>query len=227
MTISNILPFGVVSVEQEEGFNGALSSEEEKVLGLVVPKRRGEFTAGRTCARSALERLGTPVASLLRGTKGEPLWPSGVVGSITHCEGYCAAAVAYQEKFVGIGIDAEVNEPLPDGTLELVARPEELERLGEPPGGTLCWDRLLFSIKESVYKTWYPLTKSWLGFEEASVTIDPDSKSFQVELLISNYPEVLTHLRGRYLVVGRHIFTAIALVRGASSRDLQESVFRG
>jgi 4'-phosphopantetheinyl transferase EntD len=227
MTISNLLPFGVVSVQQEEGFSGSLSPEEEKALGGVVLKRRMEFTAGRTCARSALERLGTPVSSLLRGPAREPLWPSGVVGSITHCEGYCAAAVSYQERFAGIGIDAEVNEPLPEGTLELVARPEELERLGRLPAGSLCWDRLLFSIKESVYKTWYPLTKSWLGFEEASVTIDSDRQTFQVDLLIRNYPEVLSPLRGRYLVEGRHILTAIVLAGGASSGNLQERVFQG
>ena len=227
MTISNLLPFGVVSVQQEEGFSGSLSLEEEKALGGAVLKRRREFTAGRTCARSALERLGTPVSSLLRGPAREPLWPSGVVGSITHCESYCAAAVAYQERFAGIGIDAEVNEPLPEGTLKLVARPEELERLGRLPAGSLCWDRLLFSIKESVYKTWYPLTKSWLGFEEASVTIDSDRQTFQVDLLIKNYPEILSHLRGRYLVEGRHILTAIVLAGGASSGNLQEPVSRG
>lgn len=216
MTISNILPSGIFSVQQIEGFSGSLSSEEEKALGNVVLKRRVEFTAGRTCARAALEQLGSPVASLLRGPKGEPLWPSGVVGSITHCAGYCAAAVTYKERFVSLGIDAEINEPLPEGTLEIVARPEELERLRGLPAASLCWDRLLFSIKESVYKTWYPLTRSWLGFEEASVTIDPATNTFQVELLMHNYPEILSRLGGRYVVEGRHLLTAIAVGGGAS-----------
>jgi 4'-phosphopantetheinyl transferase EntD len=31
------------------------------------------------------------------------------------------------------------------------------------------WDRVLFCIKESTYKAWFPLTHRWLGFEDASV----------------------------------------------------------
>ena len=46
----------------------------------------------------------------------------------------------------------------------------------------ICWDRLLFSAKESVYKAWFRATGRWLGFEDAEVTIDPVARAFHARL---------------------------------------------
>src|SRR4051812_9450636 len=92
-----------------------LFPSEREALGSAVEKRRREFTTGRACARQALSRLGTPVVALPSGPHGEPLWPAGTVGSITHCRGYRACAVARSEAVTALGIDAEPNEPLPPG----------------------------------------------------------------------------------------------------------------
>ena len=62
------------------------------------------------------------------GAKREPLWPAGVVGSITHCDGYRAAAVARATDLATVGIDAEPHEPLPDGVLAAIALPAEPPR---------------------------------------------------------------------------------------------------
>jgi 4'-phosphopantetheinyl transferase EntD len=48
----------------------------------------------------------------------------------------------------------------------------------------VAWGRVLFSAKESVYKAWFPLTRRWLGFEEACVSIDPADGSFTARLLV-------------------------------------------
>ena len=76
--------------------------------------------------------------------------------------------------------------PLPDGVLNQVSLPAERARLGElaaaAPG--VCWDRVLFSAKESVYKAWFPLARRWLGFDEADVTIDPADGTFRARLLV-------------------------------------------
>lgn len=147
-----------------------LSGEPEVVAG-AISRRVAEFATTRRCARDALARLGHPRVPILAGPHGEPLWPAGVVGSITHCAGYRATAVASAAPGRLIGIDAEPNEPLPPGVLEVVTRPAErlaLARLlaAEP---AVCWDRLLFSAKEAVYKAWFPLVGSWLGFEDAEL----------------------------------------------------------
>ena len=112
------------------------------LVARAVDRRRAEFTTVRTCARIALGRLGLPPAPLLTGSKREPLWPAGVVGSITHCDGYRAAAVARASEVAAIGIDAEPHDPLPDGILDRVTLPAERAHLARPAGpactGTGC-----------------------------------------------------------------------------------------
>ena len=68
--------------------------DEEPLIARSVAKRRNEFVTVRHCARLALGELGVPPAPILKGDKGEPCWPDGVVGSLTHCDGYRGAVVA-------------------------------------------------------------------------------------------------------------------------------------
>jgi 4'-phosphopantetheinyl transferase EntD len=179
--IEEILPPGVIAVEaRADAIDAALFAEEELALGRAVEKRRREFTTARVCARAALAELGFPATAIPTGERGEPLWPAGVVGSITHCEGYRACAVARASEIVTVGIDAEPNAALPDGLLGDIARPEEEPVVGrlkrERP--EIHWDRLLFSAKESVYKAWFPLARRWLGFEDAVIELDADEGRF-------------------------------------------------
>jgi 4'-phosphopantetheinyl transferase EntD len=215
--IERILPAGVVAVTSREDIDDvALFPAEAATLGRAVEKRRREFTTVRACARVAYERLGVPASPLVPGEKGEPSWAGGVVGSITHCDGYRACAIAHATDFRSIGIDAEPNAPLPEGLLADIAGPRERPALRElarqAPG--IHWDRLLFSAKESVYKTWFPLARRWLGFEDAIVTIDREAGAFRAQLLVPG-PLVdgrpLTELAGRWLAADGLVASAIAL----------------
>ena len=94
---------------------------EEAVMRTAGPRRRAEFAAGRLCARAALARLGVPAAPILPGPAGQPRWPAGVTGSITHCAGYRACAVARTTEVAAIGIDAEPDAALPAGLIGMVA----------------------------------------------------------------------------------------------------------
>jgi 4'-phosphopantetheinyl transferase EntD len=214
--MSRILPSTVSVSEQIGTLAGVLLKEEADDLGDAVLARKTEFAAGRTCARTALEFLGFAATPLLRGSSREPLWPAGVVGSITHCEGYCAAAVARCEDLLSLGIDAEENKLLPGGIIETVAREEELHWLQSILFSGLYLDRLLFSIKESVYKTCYPLTKSWIGFEDVRVAIDLANCTFQAQLLQKS-PLIcrlgISSLAGQYLVSDGYILTAVTVDR--------------
>lgn len=215
--LQEILPERVVAVQTRgDAREVELFAAEEAALGQAVEKRRREYTTARACAREALARLGLPAAPILSGERGEPRWPEGIVGSITHCEGYRACALAHAHEIATVGIDAEPNAPLPDGLLGDIARAEELpwlERLRrEEP--QVHWDRLLFSAKESVYKAWFPLAKRWLGFEDASVTVEREERTFSARLLVSGplfADRRLTELSGRWLVRDGLVLTAIAL----------------
>jgi 4'-phosphopantetheinyl transferase EntD len=232
--IEQILPDRVVAVEtREDLLDCDLFPEEEASVSNAVEKRRREFVTVRACARTALERLGLPPRAIPNGERGEPRWPAGIVGSITHCDGYRACVLARAETVVTLGIDAEPNAPLPDGVLADIARPEErplLEDLGQRTP-SVHWDRLLFSAKESVYKAWFPLARRWLGFEDAVVRIETsddvdrlaggESESvdtavgaFYAHLLVEG-PSVLgrqlTGFPGRWLVRDGLVITAIAV----------------
>ncbi|MFI5822211.1 4'-phosphopantetheinyl transferase [Streptomyces rishiriensis] len=231
--IEDLLPGTVVAVEAfgEEGVrefgDAPLYPQEEALLTRAVDKRRREFTVVRACARRAMEKLGVPPQPVLPGERGAPQWPDGLTGSMTHCEGYCAAALVRADDLASLGIDAEPHAPLPEGVLAAVALPAEAarhERLAaERP--EVHWDRLLFSAKESVYKAWFPLTRKWLDFSEADIDLTaaatgPDAGShgtFRARLLVPG-PLVggrrLGHFEGRWTVRRGLVATAVTVRHG-------------
>ena len=178
--IEDLLPETVVAVEAhgEDGVrefgDDPLYPQEEALVARAVAKRRREFTLVRSCARRAMEKLGVPPQPVLPGAGGAPGWPTGLAGSMTHCDGYAAAALVRAADLASLGIDAEPHQPLPDGVLSAIALPTEQERLRRLAADRpeVHWDRLLFSAKESVYKAWFPLTRKWLDFSEADIEID-------------------------------------------------------
>lgn len=193
-----------------------LPPEEERIAVDALGRRSPEFVTGRHCAHTALRRLGVPPLPVLSGQGGAPLWPSGVVGSITHCPGYRAAVVARDDDVVAIGIDAEPGEALPDGVLQLVSLPQEREQLAGLARlpAPVPWDTLLFSAKESVYKAWFPLTGKWLGFKDASLTIDADSGAFEARLLVPGPTaggRAVTGFAGRWLARDGLLLTAVTM----------------
>ncbi|HEU5385058.1 MAG TPA: 4'-phosphopantetheinyl transferase superfamily protein [Streptosporangiaceae bacterium] len=215
--IGDILP---PEVAAEEAFGDvpdiALFPDEEAAIARAVDKRRREFTTARACARVALAKIGFPPVPIVPGQRGAPQWPAGVVGSITHCAGYRASAVARACDVVTIGLDAEPHDTLPDGVLGAIAYGGEKARLAALAAARpdLCWDRMLFCAKESVYKAWFPLTRRWLGFEEASVTIDPVNRTFTARLLVDGpvvNGAVITGFEGRWLVSDGLITTAVVV----------------
>jgi 4'-phosphopantetheinyl transferase EntD len=214
--LERILPPSVRSAHsRSDPPSATLFPAEAALLVKAVEKRKQEFTTVRHCARLALADLGLPPVPILRGTRGAPIWPDGIVGSMTHCPGYRAAAVARTSQVAGIGIDAEVHEALPDVVLGQVASPEEQAHLAELAGShpAVHWGRLMFSAKESVYKVWSPRTGEWLGFEEAAVSFDPGQETFTAKLL---RPGPFDTLTGRYLVEDGIVVTTIALPAGSS-----------
>lgn len=187
-TLEAILPPGAVGVERgaigehraQDPIPDLYTVEAELIAG-ASPRRRREFAEARACARQALEALGIPPGPIPAAADGAPIWPAGVVGSITHKGGYRAAVVAFAADVQGIGIDAELDEPLPDGVLATIASREDLDQvealLEERP--ETAWDRLLFCAKEAAVKAGYSLGVGGAGVREVEVSIDPLGAAFQ------------------------------------------------
>lgn len=189
-----------------------LFDAEKATIMQSAEDRQREFTTVRACAHEALGALGIAPIPLIPGKHGAPEWPVGVVGSMTHCEGYRAAAVGFCSQVDVIGIDAEPDAPLPDGVLDIISVPEEIKCLAEVAATGVAAGRLLFSAKESVYKAWFPLAHRILGFGEATVALRTDG-TFTARLMTDGTVEdgrVLTGFDGRWMAASGLVLTAVS-----------------
>ncbi|MEU5562458.1 4'-phosphopantetheinyl transferase family protein [Micromonospora musae] len=178
----DLLPSQVaVAVAGPDDWTGRLLAQELACLSeRAVESRRRDFTAGRVCARRAMATLGLPPAPVPAADR-IPVWPSGVVGTITHTRGYCAAAAARSTEVRSVGMDAEQHKELNPGVRRLICLPEEDEHLARLPAGT-SWPAVLFSAKETIYKVWHPVVGTWLDFTDALVEIDPEAGTFRARI---------------------------------------------
>jgi 4'-phosphopantetheinyl transferase EntD len=214
--IEKLMPAGVASRDTFGDVpESTMFPEEAERVGKAVEKRRREFATVRHCAREAFAELGIPPVALLPGERGAPQWPDGVIGSMTHCAGYRAAVVARTTDIHTVGIDAEPHATLPEGVLGMIARPEEQTMLTAltAADSSVHWDRMLFCAKETVYKAWYPLTRKWLGFEEASIALAQDG-TFAAKLMVPGpvvAGEQLDGFTGRWIVGDGLVITAIVI----------------
>jgi 4'-phosphopantetheinyl transferase EntD len=202
----------------------ALFAEEAQSIARAVESRRQQFTAGRLLARQAWQTLGLAPVALLNDEQRVPRWPVGIVGSITHTHGWCAAAVARAEHIDALGTDVEAATPLDPGLWQRICRPEELrvlEAYPTPRAGLLA--KALFSAKESIYKALYPRVRIFLDFQamhiELAAGADAGESEWQAELALAWGP----FERGQRFAPGRlgidrdWIVTGIALPCGALS----------
>jgi 4'-phosphopantetheinyl transferase EntD len=179
--IADLVPASVsVSEGAIDGFADDLMACERRAIERAVPKRRREFAAGRACAREALAALGIRAFPILPGGRRQPLWLPEIVGSITHTDAYCAAAVARANEVAALGIDVERPVSLGRNLVPAVCGEAELRRceLGAPRSFPCA--SLLFSIKESIFKAVYPLLGVELGFLDVVVEVDFRAGSFRV-----------------------------------------------
>ncbi len=170
-TLSALLPASVVVIERRlAGDPAELKPAEAHYVARARAKRLEEFAAGRACARTALAEFGLHDVALPAAADRQPIWPQGFAGSITHTQGFCAAAVARKSAVQALGIDSElVGAPTPD-IWPTLCRAEELAWIeslaaGERPAAAT----LVFSAKEAFYKCQYALTSEWMDFHDLCI----------------------------------------------------------
>lgn len=137
-------------------------------------RRRVEFAAGRYCAREAMRRIAPDLAhqAIAIGEAREPLWPSGVIGSIAHTRGIAGAVIARAGERRGVAIDIErrmdANAPARIGS-KIVGEGEMAHVVAQSG-----WDdeealTLVFSAKECVYKALFGEVRRYFGFHAARI----------------------------------------------------------
>ena len=144
-----------------------LLSEEADTFATSALKVRRASGAARFVARELMSRLGRAQLAIPKSTSGVPIWPTGIVGSLAHDSEVSVAAIASEREFLSLGVDIEPAEALDSDLVELVVTDNERRSIADDP----CRGRLFFSIKESVYKTIYPLDGVFLDHQDIEVCL--------------------------------------------------------
>ena len=150
-------------------------AEENYFSQLSSVSRKEHYRSGRICAGEVLSKLGTIGQPVLRDPQTrEPLWPEGISGAITHSGKWAAAAAGKTSDVLGIGIDLEDLERQVDSRISRhVCLPEEQKWLQECGEDFLEQNlKIIFSAKESIFKAFFPYTRTYLHFHDARILME-------------------------------------------------------
>lgn len=226
--LEDLFPAGVAAtVMRGPGDPHLLYPEEAACLGRAVPKRVQEFAAGRLCARLALESFGIGDFPLRVAADRQPIWPRGIVGSISHTAGLCIAAVCLKSRYDALGVDCEVVGHVTEELWATICTSREADWLGGlPVAERAVAAALIFSAKESFYKCQYPLTGEWLDFHDLECE-SPRWGAQRAEFTLSEtrplkfrhtHPEPVC---GSYLLHDGFVTTGVVV--GPATADLESS----
>jgi 4'-phosphopantetheinyl transferase EntD len=145
----------------------ALLPEEAGAFASSVAKVRRASGAARIVARELMPHFGSMQQPLPKSASGAPIWPAGIVGSLAHDSEVAVAALAKRADYAGLGVDIEPAQPLDDDFLDIVATPTERRAIA----GDLLQARVLFTVKEAVYKALYPIDGVFLEHHDIEVSL--------------------------------------------------------
>jgi len=207
----------VVTAEMDpRAAEGELFPAEESAVAKAIGKRRREFVAGRTCARRAMAMLGKAPSAIPQGDDRAPVWPEGLVGSISHADTWCVAALARTADGVrALGLDIEPAEPIDTSLLRIICLPEERDFIEAQPAeqrGLL--GRLVFSAKEAAFKCQYALSRTMLAYHAMRVHLDVPAQRFVAVFQRDAAPFARGDaLSGTLLVDRGYMMTAVVMSR--------------
>lgn len=165
-----------------DGDPQALWPQERPAVRQAIPRRQREFAAGREAAREAMARIGWSPMAIPAGPDRAPIWPGGLVGSITHTDQICVAVVGKLAQVHAIGVDIEQARPLHADLWPTICTTEEMHTVASlPPSERGLHVTRLFCIKEAFYKWQYPQTLRMLEFNDVQVTLGPLEKCYTIQ----------------------------------------------
>ncbi len=188
--------------------------EYAPALERAVIKRKAEFLAGRYAAQQAIKRLGIEKITVGVGRHRNPVWPAGLVGSITHTTAQAICAVAKNTDYQSIGIDLADLIPLAaaNDIKDQIIQRYEADVFGKLP---LTFEQsltLAFSAKESLFKALYPQVGTYFEFHAAEIiNIEMKSHTFFIRLTQDLTASLTkgTVFKGNFKVQSDEVFTSI------------------
>lgn len=196
-----------------------LSEAYGQFIRQAVAKRQSEFIAGRYCAHRALAGLNISAELISVGPARQPLWPEGIVGSISHSQGYAIAVVAASHRFLTIGLDVEnlVTRETQARLRAAVINDDELHLLGGAAAPEFVFT-LIFSVKESLFKAVYPVAGAYFGFDAVSVAEIDWANGFLSIVFRQDLGETFatgTMVKAQFCQMGERILTFVSMDRSA------------
>lgn len=187
-------------------------ADEEIHVANAVPSRRSEFFAGRACARKAMQDLGFRPTVIGMSPDRSPIWPPGLIGSISHCKTVCLAAVARQtDDILSIGLDIEPDSPLHEDMWDTICTSNERKWLARLPSSQRARQALrMFTAKESAYKAQYPLTQEFFEFEDLEIEFDGHDFFAVLQRNVPGFAKG-TKFRGRQMIYNGHVVSAVCV----------------
>lgn len=146
-----------------------------------VASRQVDFATGRWLARRLLQDLGYPDRAIERDADRVPLWPEGVVGSISHTDDACLVAVATEGSLRGVGVDVEVKESRSQRFFERITTASERAAIASNADES-NFATQVFSIKEAVYKACFPSVREVWGFRDVEVDFESLTGRFRAQV---------------------------------------------
>jgi 4'-phosphopantetheinyl transferase EntD len=196
-----------VAVATDEMYQAPLFPEEACAMVSASSRRRAEYAAGRSAARVALSELGYAPAPIPTSTDRLPLWPRGVVGSISHTDGACCAVAADDRNVRSLGLDLERSQSLPPKVIGSIldgCEQHSLRSMPLPQG--FFWPILGFCAKEAFYKCYYPISKQYLDFLDVRLMLAMHGQhrgSFRASLVVGHGDhEIAGQIQGRWAISG-------------------------
>ncbi len=205
------LPEPVASHLRRLSDNGTRFNTDRNSMQNAFEKRKREFSVGRLCAQHALRQLSI-TAEVPVDHDRKPIWPEGVVGSISHSDRYAWAVAARQSCVRHVGIDTEiiVDDETFENVVDEIAVEAEMKLLSKIHRHPTTAFTILFSAKESIYKCLYPSNEQYFGFHDVRlIDATETSVTFAQQPSNPNFATAPKHLTVRYLVVQRDVFTSI------------------
>jgi enterobactin synthetase component D len=210
-----------VSVSLGAGQEAFAEIDLPQRLQRAVATRQLQYRAGRHCALEALRILtGGRVFEVPRcGEGGEPIWPEGFVGSVTHTAKFAAAAVALVDDAGAVGIDSEeiVSTESAQAIATVVASRAEIAVARAAVGDLCIAQTLVFSAKEAIFKCLYPRVGRFFDFDDVVIrAVDATHREYVADVVRALSPRVPARMRlvGRFDVDACHVHTGIMLPPG-------------
>lgn len=169
-------------------------------------ERKNEYLCGRVLAQAVLNQhfgLNQPITSMHEHL---PIWPTHVLGSISHSQNKLIVALSNSALYLGIDIEHWVTSEFAQESAHLILTPSEFDLWKSKACDFFdfaSYVSLIFSIKESLYKAVYPTAKQYIDFLEASI-IDINFENQNLLLAfapeIRNRHQLLEHYQGGWKV---------------------------